>query len=129
MTKKCPVCKLLFNARRESQNTCSERCSKAYYRIRVTSSPQEKPEKKKRDEIGSLNKMAAQARNAGMTYGQYQQIRYMQEYGEDREKLREMQPVYVKSTGKYMCRSCGAELEKHRNCQICGKVIIWKAGE
>lgn len=76
----------------------------------------------------ALNKMANDAAKAGLTYGRYTQELYFDEHQTDRKKLRDMQPVYVKATGEYLCPQCAHELELYRNCESCGKVIVWKAG-
>lgn len=73
-----------------------------------------------------LNRAANEAAKAGMTYGHYVQEQYFAEHQEDRQKLRDMQPVYVKGTGEYLCPQCAHELELYRNCEGCGKVIVWK---
>lgn len=73
-----------------------------------------------------LQKTANDATRAGMTYGRYMQEQYAAEHQTDREKLRNMQPVYIKKTGEYLCPQCAHELEKYKNCGSCGKVIVWK---
>lgn len=76
----------------------------------------------------ALNKTENDAVKAGLTYGRYAQELYFAEHQEDRKKLKDMQPVYVKGIGKYLCPQCAHELELYRNCKSCGKVIAWKAG-
>lgn len=76
-----------------------------------------------------LNKTANDATKAGMTYGHYMQGQYFSEHQGDRKKLMDMQPVYVKETGEYLCPQCAHELELYKNCKSCGKVIVWRKGQ
>lgn len=75
-----------------------------------------------------LQKTANDAARAGMSYGRYMQEQYAAEHQTGREKLRDMQPVYVKEIGKCICPQCAHELELYKNCKNCGKVIIWEKG-
>lgn len=86
-----------------------------------------KQEKRKKQQ-GSLALDNCHAREDGISYGQYQRRKYQAEHPADREKLRNMQPVYVALTGEYLCPTCAANLTPYRNCGKCGKVIIWKKG-
>ncbi len=83
----------------------------------------------KKMKMDDLQKTANAATKAGMTYGRYMQAQYSAESRANREKLRDMQPVYVKETGEYLCPQCAHELELYRNCEGCGKVIVWKKGK
>lgn len=82
----------------------------------------------KKMKMKELNRAANDAVKAGMTYGRYTQEMYFAEHQTDRKKLRDKQPVYVKTTGMYICPQCAHELELYRNCESCGNVIVWKRG-
>lgn len=75
----------------------------------------------------TLNDMANRATENGMTYGKYQALETIQSVKDDsHEEMRSHQPVYVHTTGEYLCPLCGGELEIRKNCPECRHVIIWK---
>lgn len=73
-----------------------------------------------------LEAVASAAMAAGVTYGQYQQLQYVKEHPVDKNDLRDRQPIYIETTGEYLCPECAHQLKKYKNCGHCGKVIIWK---
>ena len=76
-----------------------------------------------------LETVANAATAAGMTYGQYQQRHFFQEtMTESKNKLHDMQPIFVRTTGKHICPGCAHPVVPHKNCGHCGKALIWKAG-
>ncbi len=76
--------------------------------------------------LDELETAAHAATAAGMTYGQYQQRKYLSTHPVNKDELRDRQPIYVETTGEYLCPECAHQLKKYKNCGHCGKVIIWK---
>lgn len=83
---------------------------------------------KRRSDREALERAANAATAAGMTYGQYQQRYFQETMTESRNRLHNMQPIFVKTTGEHICPKCAHPVVPHKNCGHCGKALIWKAG-
>lgn len=85
------------------------------------------PRKPRREsDTEALESIANAATAAGMTYGQYQRRCLVEAMEDARQRMRDLQPVFVKTTGEYLCPNCAHQVIPHKNCGHCGKKLIWK---
>ena len=79
--RKCVVCDKAYIATRANAKTCSTECSKLWNRFQsneYNKMLKEKRAQEKKNKKKTVTDIAVEARNAGMTYGQYVAI---MEYG------------------------------------------------
>lgn len=85
MKKKCKNCGKTFEANRTYKLYCCEKCRNEYAR----KNPKPKKKKIEISKTEALVKDAVEARNRGMTYGQYKAWQYQQEEKKQKERKRE----------------------------------------
>jgi hypothetical protein len=93
----CEICGKIFLTNRSTNKTCSKECyyerqkklkKEQYYRNKEAKKNNEptKPKKTKQKRIESLTEVQRKAREAGMTYGKYMEMLFIQQLQEERER-------------------------------------------
>ena len=79
MKKKCEICGVKFETHRKNAKYCSDACRKEANRknnAEKNKSPYEKKEERRLDHLAEINQ---RAREAGMSYGKYVGMLYLEE--------------------------------------------------
>jgi hypothetical protein len=92
----CEICGKIFLTNRSTNKTCGPDCyyirqkkvkKEQYYRSKEAKKNNELPkQKKKQKRIESLTEVQRKAREAGMTYGKYMEMLFIQQLQEERER-------------------------------------------
>lgn len=92
----CEICGKIFLTSRSINKTCGKECyyerqkkikKEQYYRKKEEKSNNEPPkQRKKQKKVETLTQVQRKAREAGMTYGKYMEMLYIQKLQEERER-------------------------------------------